>query len=39
MIREFAAIILEKRHLKLFLLGWLAVLLMPFAFMALRLLL
>ena len=30
MIREFAAIILEKRHLKLFLLGWLAFLI-PFA--------
>ena len=39
MIREFAAIILEKRHLKLFILGWAAVLLMSFAFMALRMLL
>ena len=35
MIREFAAIILEKRHLKLFLLGWL-VFLAPFAFLILR---
>ena len=39
MIREFAAIILEKRHLKLFILGWIAVLLLPFVFMALRMLL
>ena len=39
MIREFAAIILEKRHLKLFLLGWLAVLLVPAAFMLLQTLL
>ena len=35
MIREFAAIILEKRHLKLFILGWLAFL-APFAFLVIR---
>ena len=35
MIREFAAIILEKRHLKLFILGWLAFL-APFAFFVIR---
>ena len=35
MIREFAAIILEKRHLKLFLLGWF-VFLAPFIFLVIR---
>ena len=35
MIREFAAIILEKRHMKLFLLGWLAFL-APFAYLVIR---
>ena len=35
MIREFAAIILEKRHLKLFILGW-AAFLAPFAFLVIR---
>ena len=35
MIREFAAIILEKRHLKLFILGWIAFL-APFAFLLIR---